>query len=165
MSVLGKLMFWKGPDIDKDFEMKKEFTDMSKDFGIGGKETGFGMGKDSLGMEMDRTPGLGGTGDMSSQGYGADTGIKPMGFEHEEPSPLKSAPLEKRYYQEIPQQQPYGQGLGQQQYGQQVYQRDIFKEVEILSAKLDSIKALLDSINHRLDAMERQQTKKGRMEW
>lgn len=157
MSFFSKLMFWKEPELDMG---PKGFEDLSKDFGIGGgKETGFGLTKDPLGA--DRTPGLGGTGELPSQGLGADISMKGPGFEHaEEPAPFRSQPERKPvYYQEVP-QQGFGGGYNQQQ-----YQRDFAKDMEIISAKLDSIKAMLDTINHRIDTIERQQSKKGRMEW
>lgn len=161
MGVMDKLMFWKKePDISGP---DKDFPDLSKEFAGGfdsGKDTGFGMGKDSLGLGKDTTPGLGGTGDMSKGPYENDISMRGPGFEHvEEPAPLKSAPLEKKpiYYQEI------GQAPGQ--YQQQPYQRDISRDIEVISAKLDSIKTMLDMLNHKIDAMERQQNKRGRMEW
>lgn len=156
MGLFSKLMFWRHePDIG--------------DAGMGlggldeGKETGFGMGKDELGLGRDSTAGLGGTGEISSTGpMEKEVSMRGPGFEHfEEPTPLKSAPLEKKpiYYQEIPQQGQVGPAY------QQPYQRDVSKDLEIISAKLDTIKSMLDAINHRIDSIERQQGKKGRMEW
>jgi len=151
-------MFWKEPDFDSG----GKFEDVSKDFSLGGgKETGYGLTKEPLGS--DRAPGLAGTGELPSDSLGAGMSVKDTGFEHaEEPAQFRSQPERKpAYFQEIPQQQGYG-GFNQQQQG---YQRDFSKDMEIISAKLDSIKAMLDTINHRIDSIERQQGKKGRMEW
>lgn len=58
--------------------------------------------------------------------------------------PLPRAPITPQQYQEI---------TPAPQYGQYGYQQN--KDIEVVSAKLDSIRATLDSINQRLANIER----------
>lgn len=161
MGLMDKLAFWrKEPDFDFGKGMGDSGGSGLGDMG-GGKESGFGMDNDTLGLGKDSTSGLGGTGDLSSTGpLQNDISLRGPGFEKfEEPATLKPSPLERKpvYYQETQQSSPYAMPM----HGG----RDLSKDIEVISAKLDSIKSMLDMMNHRLDAMERQQPKRGRMEW
>lgn len=157
MGLFSKLTFWKKDD--EISEAGKGFEGLGGGFGLGdSKETGFGLAKDQLGLGKESA--FGGA-EPSVGPFEKDINMRGPGFEHiEEPTPMKSMPLERKpiYYQEVSHQQGAG-GYGQP------YQRDVSKDLEVISAKLDSIKSMLDMINHRIDAMERQQGKKGRMEW
>ncbi|MFO8016470.1 MAG: hypothetical protein R6U32_05175 [Candidatus Woesearchaeota archaeon] len=215
MGIMDKLMFWKkepdlgdagkgledlggGPGSDSQSDMGGNDPYGSAGVqGAGGQpgsqggpspqgmETGYGMGKDDLGLGQDPTAGLGGTSeipsnlpDSSAQIGGGQAGGQgaqqaqgqqaPQGAGQQQGG-MRSAPLERKpvHYQEIPQSQQGSQGGGYgSQGGQgQGHQRDVSKDLEVISSKLDSIKSMLDMINHRLDGLERQQNKRGRMEW
>ena len=109
------------------WKKKNDFGDFEKDLGL---DKDFGLGNSETGM----SPDLG------------------MGMETQEPHKYPS-------YQQLPQGfQPYHQNL-QQEYQQPVQQmsdRDYInsKSLEVISSKLDALKAAIESINQRLANIE-----------
>ena len=185
MAFLDKLKFWKsGDDSLKPLgEGSPESLGGAGDGteGMGGPpESSQGPHDTGGGIGGDTTPGLGGTGDlggspsgMSSEGFsqpqqaqqqpqqgaqppegsGAygqrysaeqdDSGIAMRGPSYEKPpesGDLKHAPLS-----------PEGRG----QSGNEGAGGSGSRDAEIISAKLDAIKANIESINHRLESIER----------
>lgn len=151
MTFMDKLTFWK----------KKEDTFAALDKQLGalgpsppgqmpatpgtegehplGLETGYG---EPFGDELSRT---GATGMEYEQQYEqpAEEGLAPFTMEH---------PGEERRKADVPQQ--YGQPLQPiEQHGQ--INHNMQQQLELVTAKLDTIRVSLESINHRLAALER----------
>ena len=126
MGIFGKLAFWKKKD---------EFDDL----GLG---KGDDMGMPDLGMGGDT--GMG----MQAQGMGHES----YGHEQFSPSPGQRAPsYASSPYQPSFQQQPFQQSYPQQpSYGD----AGAGKDIEVISSKLDALRALMDSINQRLANLE-----------
>ncbi|MBI2140212.1 hypothetical protein HYU14_04760 [Candidatus Woesearchaeota archaeon] len=158
MSVFDKMMFWKkkddflgdlgkGMDFGKGMDLGKG-PDLGLGGGLGsglGPESGSGMGDfgkstDMFGAGQGRDMGLGGNdlnfGNGQQQSFGSESGFQP-GY------PGRPAPM----------QQPFGPPLQQvtQQHAPELYGKDL----EVVSAKLDSIRYTLESINQRLANLER----------
>src|SRR3989344_4747561 len=137
MAFMEKLKFWKR---EESFEPLG-----SGEFSLGKEPSAAGR-KDDLGLGMDRTPGLGGTGSISSSSSYTDdskseTGVSLMGPAYDRPpesGDLRHAPL-------APMERPSSYGSGAA-----VNTRDI----EMISAKLDAIRANIENINHRLERSE-----------
>ncbi len=130
MGMLDKLKFWKKKDAFPSLKL-----DIPQAAGAGSGMGGFGQ---------DATAGLGGTGalggmketEISLRGFGAET-------IEEQPARLTPAPLGGS---------SYGGGFGQPQ---QAPRADIMaKDIEIISSKLDTLRATIDSINQRLANIE-----------
>ncbi len=60
-----------------------------------------------------------------------------------EPSPAAPAPsFETMTYREIPMPQPQAP-------------KDVSKDLELISAKLDTLRAMIESLNHRIESMDK----------
>lgn len=162
MGLLDKLAFWKKePELPDLGDIGKESGFKGPggfgEAGVGkpgiGPETGkdqFGAGPESgfeqlgLGKEQDLTkgaePGLPGL----EPGYGGGPGM---------PQGPGAQPMQRQQFQQPAQQQPYGAPIQPMQPapGAAVMSKDI----EIVSSKLDALKATLDGINQRLANLER----------
>lgn len=140
MGIFDKLMFWKKSDSLGIGDFKgfgSETLPKDREFGTGG------IGK----FPQDQTAGLGGTpdlmdtelkikgtgfeGEMSQSGIGEERSYEREGF---------AAPKQPRSYN-----MPESSG----------------KDYEIVSSKLDMLRAMLDSISHRLSVIEREIQRKG----
>jgi hypothetical protein len=148
MSFMGKLKFWKSED---SFEPLKPFG--TEDFSMGkGLSSPSLSGKENdLGLGMDRSPGLAGTGNLSSMNrYGSEDNkvqndVSLMGPAYDRPpesGDLRHAPLAPM--ERSDRSSGYSSGAA-------VNSRDI----EMISAKLDAIRANMENINHRLESIER----------
>lgn len=134
MGILDKVMFWK----------KKE--DDLGDLGLGGEFEGFG--KDLTGLEGAGTS-------KSLPGFGEREHIEGM------EKPLGTAPgapkTEETAYPSYETHAGYGYSAPAPQPAS-MQSRDqimIGKELELISAKLDSLKVTLDSMNMRIASLER----------
>ena len=135
MGVLGKLMFWKKKD---DFSLDgQDIGKFGTDNGFG--DVGKGMGEGNLGMEHPDNLGLPNTNPYLRQSQSNFQGTQipsPNSFSGATAPPGFQAPP-------ITPEQPPRQDYV------------ISKDMEIISAKLDSLKAYLDAINQRLSNIER----------
>jgi len=134
MGILSKIMFWK--------KGEEDFGDL----GLGGEE--LGLGKDLTGME--------GVGAGKMPGFG-----ETEHFEGAE-KPLGAAPgapkTEEVSYPGYGAAGPYGAPAQPAPSAPQPDRRDqimIGKELELISAKLDSLKISMDSLNMRVASLER----------
>ena len=129
-----KLKFWKKePEFDFD-KLSGQLSTQPDPFGVGQAPPA----ADQLGLGMDRTAGLAGTGPLeesrpsySGGEFGSDVIRGKQG-----------------YVRELPTQQRFGSSSA----GGDV----LAKDMEIISSKLDAIKAMVESVNQRLEQMERQ---------
>ena len=142
MAFMDKLMFWKKKDdFGKDLEMGLDKGLAAHDAGMGGQggPPGAAMGGHDLG--------LGGQ-DMGMSGHDPGLGAPPQQPSYGQPPPMGQPPQ-----QMAPQQfqQPAPPMMPQQQGGQEV----VGKDFEIVSSKLDGLRASLESINQRLANLER----------
>jgi hypothetical protein len=152
MGLLNKLAFWK-----KEPELP-ELGDFGKESGFKGPggfgESGFGkpdMGGQGSGQGFDQL-GLGDQKDLMADiepgmpqiepGYGGGPG-------------LGQGPLQqpKQRQRQAPQQQPFGAPMQPMQPSPKEY--SVSKDIEIVSSKLDALKATLDGVNQRLANLER----------
>ena len=151
MGVLDKLAFWKQDDDD--------FSSFEKELG-GGDPLG---GSDDLGSRSGR-PGNTGMGGMDNGGFGRDDpkDMGPPGLMSTPPSatPSMSQPgmhdLNSNYggYTQPPKEAP--KGFGEHPPVETGYKEErIAKEMEVISSKLDTLKAMIESLNHRLVNIER----------
>ena len=135
MGVFSKLAFWKKKD-DLDFG-----KDLGPDLGLGPMDNSQ-MGRD-LGFPPQQ-----GTGDFGfddrNLGMPDDTGFGTMGNQPQRPMPP---------HRVTPMQQPFGAPLQPPEPIKQDY--GYGKDLEVVSAKLDSIRYTLDSISQRLANLER----------
>jgi len=151
MGVMDKLMFWKKDDYDFG---KGDIGSEIDNMGIGNdpfapkQQQPYGS-QDHLGLGQDKTSGLAGTEHLDS-GFdrsSAEKGVEIRGYGHEsvkpdlDETPLKSRPL-------YPQSAPSPD-----------------RDMQLILSRLDTIKALLDNMNQRLEALERNQGKSGRVQW
>ena len=161
MGLLGKLMFWK-----KEPELPS-FGEVGKESGFKGPggfgEAGFGKlgagepGAPEKGFELGlgKEPGLA---EMEpgmpeiEPGYGGGPGL---------PQQAVQQPMQRRQLQPWPQQQAYGAPMTPVQPAPSDYSKDI----QILSSKLDALKASMDTINQRLANLERLATEAQKRRW
>ena len=141
MGIFSKLAFWK----------KKEDFDMGKDFGA---DLGLGP-MDNLqgprGMPSFQDRGMRGYDpNLAGQDLGLpeDTGFGAMGAQPQYRQPSMQPPG-----QPAPMQQPFGAPIQPSQPTERDY--GYGKDLEVVSAKLDSIRYTLESINQRLANLER----------
>ena len=128
MGIFGKLAFLKKKD-EFDLGLDKG-GDLGPDLGMGD------MGMSSHGMPpMGHDAGMG----KGSESYGPDP------FAQRQPS------FGQSQYPSYPQQQPFQQNYPQPpSYGDS----GVGKDIEVISSKLDALRALMDSINQRLANLE-----------
>lgn len=112
-------------------EPSVDFDKLKQELDVGA----FG-GQDQLGLGMDRTAGLGGTESIHSS--------SPLGEPDLGPDVIRG---KQDYLRELPSSQQRSPLSG----GSDV----LLKDVEIISSKLDTIKAMVESINQRLEQLER----------
>jgi hypothetical protein len=125
MAMLDKLKFWK----------KKDTLDFTDPFA--GHDTSLGggnLGSDPMGLPQSTIPGL--QQEQPDQEY-PSFGMKPPS--HENASASFSSPQSSPTY--ATESTPMGP--------------DVRKDIELLSAKMDTIKVMLEHLNHRLDNLER----------
>ena len=176
MGFLGKLAFWKKKD---DFDLGSDL-DLGKD-PLGGSDPGIGKGPD-LGMpDPGLDPGKGpdplsgmGSDPMGNAGHGSadplsGMGADPMGSPSADPFAQPSGMPSEHNLDPMAQslqprgmdapgqpaamQQPFG-NAPQAQSG--INTHDLMsKDLEVVSAKLDSIRYTLESMNQRLSNIER----------
>jgi hypothetical protein len=156
MGLLNKLAFWK-----KEPELP-DLGDLGKDSGFkgpgGAGETGFGkpdMGEKGSGQGFDQL-GLGGQKDLMADiepgmpqiepGYGGGPGLG------QGPGGMQQPRQQQRKAPSAP-QQPFGAPIQPVQPSQMEY--TMSKDIEIVSSKLDALKATLDGVNQRLANLER----------
>lgn len=139
MSFLDKIMFWKkdpdfGVDLDKDFSLGKE-----PDFGQQPDFGNTGLGPSA--MDVSQNQGM--------QHYGQSQ----SGFGQQESSQF-SQQAQYPGYQDFsqPRSAPVIQHVPEAREAQQV---TYSKDLEVISAKLDAIKAVLESMNARIHNLER----------
>lgn len=141
MSLLDKVKFWK-----KD---EPSFGDIKMDAPIGELNPPMGA------SPADSTAGLGGTGSLggfdSTSGFGSppqdDFGLPPPGLSHQ---PMQPQPLSRPVSPMV----------------RQVPSSDILsKDIEIISSKLDALRATLEAINQRLSNIEREVFERRRGGW
>jgi hypothetical protein len=167
MGLIDKLKFW-GKDEDEDFGDFSDFGEFGKDSAL-----------PPLGKQ-DETAGLGGTNSLgpmgSSPGAEAPSTLPPLSTPETFSSPSQSQSISQSIPQSFQQRQQMTQQSQEQiQPGQSSLGMDRFrsaplqaaappvpemgagiaKDLEIISAKLDTIRATLESVNHRLEALER----------
>ena len=131
MSFLDNLMFWK----------KKDNFDFAQD-----ANSGFG------------TAGLGGTGLNSNYGdLGMDTGqgYDSPGFRQNQGDEFARTSQQFQYPQPSIPQAPFMQSSPLNNSNPQQSGYIVNKDMEVISSKLDAIKAVLDAINQRLTTLER----------
>lgn len=160
MSLLDKLMFWK----------KHDGFDLGDMPDLGGPETGDAMGKhgpgyggheDAFGNDGFRR----GDGFSQQQGMGADNGFAQQGFGGNDFGSMQQNSFSSQMQRPFSQQFNAGMpNSPQNQFGELVN-----KDMEIISSKLDSLKAGIDVINQRLANLERtagaQQGSRRRDDW
>lgn len=96
---------------------------------------------DSLGLGADRTAGLGGTGAFEPM-----PALQPFQSSAGDSDVIRG---KQDYLRELPSSQPRAQtGMASADM--------LEKDMEIISSKLDAIKAMVESVNQRLEQMERQ---------
>ncbi|MBI2138207.1 hypothetical protein HYU13_01335 [Candidatus Woesearchaeota archaeon] len=152
MGFLQNLFFWKKKD---DFN----FGDIGKDLDLG-KGTDFGKGPD-LGLG-DIGKGFDPLGKNPGSDFGAGLGNdlalpgQEMGFGGHQQDFSQGPGFQQSYPgRPAPMQQPFGPPV-QQQFQQGHQAPDLYgKDLEVVSAKLDSIRYTLESINQRLANLER----------
>ena len=125
-----KLKFWKRePEINFD-KLKEELSAGSTP-------------SDSLGLDLDRTAGLGGTGRIENASPRTEMTLNSDPFHDAGEGVIRGR---QDYLRELPSKtNPAGSSPDM-----------LLKDVEIISSKLDTIKAMVESINQRLDQLERQ---------
>ncbi len=166
MGILDKAKFWKKGDDDLG-----DFSDLG-DFGLDDKSGGHGtdsLGGDiggDLGGELGPSPPLTDTSAMGLQGatpehreqvrptqasqdisdqFGLDpTPSQPSPYDPPQHAAASEGPAPSPAPRPSPQSVPHGPDMA-----------DLFKDIEIIHAKLDTIKASLDSVNQRLATLER----------
>ncbi len=134
MGILGKLAFWKKEDPGLD----KSFSDMGNmDLGQAGQNIG---GSDNMGMplsqglpDMTNFRGVGDKQGQQDMNQSINQQLGPNYMDNNSPQPFQA----NAGYQEV-------QPGGAQNH-----------EIEVISAKLDAIKATMDAINQRLANLER----------
>src|SRR3989338_49250 len=130
MGVFGKLAFWKKKDsagnIGKDFGFDKEFG--FEDTGI---NSDMGLGIETT--NPDKSPSFSNTSGMP--GNFAQQGMQQQSFQ-----PSSTPP------------QQFGQPYQSQSYSDQNYINS--KNLEVISSKLDALRASIDSMNQRLANIE-----------
>ena len=152
MGFLGKLKFWKKED---------EFGDLGKGLGFDQGEYGagsgndLGLGQDDIGMQASNTG-------MPSDSWGEQQPTASGGFGGSQ----AGQPAQQQGYQaRAPQQQSQSPGPGfekptlvQQEGSAGFGSRDysLQQSFEVLSAKLDALKAGIDAMNQRLATLERE---------
>ncbi len=153
MGFFDKLAFWKKKD---DLSLGGDF---GKDLGLGkdaglGDPFGAGLGGESFGNESDAFNKQGMGRDL---GFGSDVGQQGFGAQGFGSFPKQSGGYDPGFNQPpgqpVPMQQPFG-GMAHQQ-PQQAQVELYGKDLEVVSAKLDSIRYTLESINQRLANIER----------
>ena len=146
MGVLDKLMFWKKSD------------DFGKDMNLGLGPDNLGMGGQNLGMG-NQNMGLGNQG-FGNQNFGMPPAQEDFGF---------NTPQYQSPYQNRPQMAPPGfqASVPMMPTAPQQDFSMVGKDIELLSYKLDTIKAALDMVNQRLANIERiaQGEPQRRREW
>ncbi|MDP7180268.1 MAG: hypothetical protein QF824_03290 [Candidatus Woesearchaeota archaeon] len=145
MSFMDKLMFWKkSDDFGKDLEMGLDKGLAAHDAGMGGPGGPGGPGTEMGGHD----PGLGGQG-MGMGGHDPGFGAPPQQPSYGQSPSMGQPPQQMAPPQQF--QQPAPPMMPQQQGGQEV----VGKDFEIVSSKLDGLRATLESINQRLANLER----------
>ncbi len=155
MGIFSKLAFWK-------HEPSSVPTPSTESFGAGqgldasGFGTQTGLGNDTTGIRGDST-GLGDVGTGSSANLGAgnnpsqETGFKP-------PS-VNSAQYMEPVEEETPPSQPSSLNKLNQNIVNPNQPADsvdtLSKNVEIISSKVDTIKAILDNLSHKIEEIEK----------
>jgi hypothetical protein len=138
MGLLDKLQFWKRKE-EESFDMGSypALTERPAPPAMQGMDMPPGaMAGMHTGMPGENAPAMPGLDDMSQ------VPPPPMRGLGGQPAPSAFAPA--------PIQQPQGPDVG--------------REMQVVNAKLDTLKALLDSVNMKLDRMERAQTPKEEVE-
>ena len=141
MAVLDKLMFWKKKDPLGDFGKD---MDMGKDFSGKGFDTGrpndLGLPRQDPGLGIDQGPG--GLPGIDQGPGGIDQGHRPDAFKPTPPQPSGSL---------VQMQQPFQV----QPAAPKEHNYMVSKDIEIISSKLDALRAAMESINQRLANIER----------
>ncbi|MBW2980880.1 hypothetical protein KY360_05685 [Candidatus Woesearchaeota archaeon] len=172
MGLFSKLAFWKKePELPSFGEVGKESgfkgpggfgeTGMGKggagEKGFGAEEAGgaprsgfeqLGLGKEPGLAEVE--PGM----PEIEPGYGGGPGLQQQMMQQ----PMQRQPRQQR--QQWPQQQAYAPMRPAQP-----ATSDFAKDIEIVSSKLDALKASLDTINQRLENLERLATESQKRRW
>jgi hypothetical protein len=145
MGLLGKLMFWKKEpdfgDLGKDLNLGNDFNSMgNNNFGADAALQGdqLGLQTSNAGMPQDSWQ------NQQSQDYGMNTtkGTYPGGQQQQPQHPGPG-------YEKPELVQEHKQSFGTDNYTAQ-------KDFEVISAKLDALKAGLDAMNQRLATIERE---------
>ncbi|MFH1063774.1 MAG: hypothetical protein V1729_01700 [Candidatus Woesearchaeota archaeon] len=165
MGMLDKAKFWKkGSDDLGDFSDLGEFGLDDKPGGSGPDNMSSDLGSDfgdDRGLEQGHSPSLNDDHAMGLQGatpahreevrptqasqdLGDQFGFDPAPSQHSSYDMPRAAPRGQAIRPPAPQYAQQGLDLG-----------DLFKDIEIIHAKLDTIKASLDSVNQRLATLER----------
>ena len=146
MAILDKLMFWKKKDALGDFGKDLDMKGFDTGLPPGGADTGMkglGQGNDNLGMPG-ANKGLEGAGDLGLPGM--DKG--PSGnFPIDRPQ----APTGNM----VPMQQPFQNQPAPIAPAPKEHEYMVSKDIEIISSKLDALRAAIESVNQRLANIER----------
>jgi len=150
MGIMDKLMFWKKKDDFADLKL----PDVPKDQPVGQHDFGAGQGAPGASAPGtspgDTTPGLGGTPSLGERTSAPDY---PTNVEMTQPGykePEFDAPPPRHGMAPAPAQSASGDMLS--------------KDIEVLSSKMDALKASIETINQRLANMEqymREQKRRG----
>ena len=149
MGILGRLAFWKKKD---------EFAGL----GLGDRQPNLGKGFDpNQGM----VPGLG-----NDMGFGSEFGSSfSSSSSNFNPGANKSSWQQPQSFElENPQRPSFPQSVQQPQWQQPSYPPQNTRDYEVISAKLDSLRATMDSINQRLaniEAIARGEEERPRRRW
>ncbi len=163
MAFLDKLKFWKSGD-----EPLKPLGGEGGGFGgetAGASQGAGGTGTDSAGGGGDSAPGLGGTGSLGEMpGAGSGEGQPQQSYPQQQPQNPAGAPADSDLslrgpsYEKPPESGDLRHAPlspAERQQPQQGSSGQVSHDAEVLSAKLDAIKANIESINHRLESIER----------
>ena len=127
MGFLGKLAFWKRRE-EPDFGLGKEPLGLGGDLGLSGADMGF----------------------PDAGGFGAQT------MPNMPAQPTMQQPLQQQTapygFQQAPPSYGYQQPAAMQQSPREY---TVAKDIEVISYKLDALRAALESINQRLASLER----------
>jgi len=143
MGIFDKVMFWKHdmPDPSPDIGALPQESGLPMGQGIGGPLDQGGSSITERGMQNIGASGLGGMGDTTA-GFGAQPTMggptgPPGGYEPVEPH---AAPSSFGQPQPIPQ-------------GSETYA--LSKNIEVISSKIDALRAVLESLNQRIEHIEK----------
>ncbi|MFH1440371.1 MAG: hypothetical protein ABIG89_07405 [Candidatus Woesearchaeota archaeon] len=148
MGFMNKLKFWKKKDPLADLE-----RELSMGPGVDGMDPNLGMGRDELGMQSSDT------GMPHDSWSNQPSGYPAQQYGHQQsqqyPTQNSSKQFQSAQQYERPtivhdvQNENNGEGFGSKGYA-------IQKDIEVISAKLDALKAGIDAMNQRLATLERE---------